>query len=93
MFLNCPDVNNGVNTDLVFPEGPQQNPSPEALPTDETVFATCYQHSDFDAATLVQDPERVSQFFCWKKHVWSHYLKIVAHSNNIVTGVINEIGL
>ena len=93
VFLNCPDVDNGVNTDLVFPEGPQQNLSPEALPTDETVFATCYRHSDFDIATLVQDPERVSQFFRWKEHVRSHYSKIVAHSDDILTGVTNEIGL
>ena len=64
VFLNCPDVNNGVDTDLVFPKGPQQNPSPEALPIDETVFATCHRYSDFDIATLVWDPEQVSQFFC-----------------------------
>jgi len=52
VFLNCLDVDNRVNTDLVFPKGPQQDPSPKALPTDATVFATCYQHSDFDIATL-----------------------------------------
>jgi len=52
VFLNRLDVDNGVNTDLVFPEGPQQDPSPEALPTNKTVFATCYQYSDFDIATL-----------------------------------------
>ena len=42
VFLNRPDVDNRVNTDLVFPEGPQQDPSPQALPTDQTVFATCH---------------------------------------------------
>jgi len=63
VFLNRPDVDNGVNTDLVFPEDPQQDPSPEALPTDETVFATCHQYSDFDIATSAWDPERASQFF------------------------------
>jgi len=73
VFLNRPDVDNGVNTDLVFPEGPQQDPSPQALPTDQTVFATCHRHSDFDIATLVRDPERISQFFRWKEHVRSHY--------------------
>ena len=93
VFLNRPDVDNGVNTDLVFPEGPQQDPSPQALPTDQTVFATCHRHSDFDIATLVRDPERVSQFFRWKEHVRSHYSKIAAHSDDILTGVTNEIGL
>jgi len=93
VFLNRPDVDNGVNTDLVFPEGPQQDPSPEALPTDETVFATCHRHSDFDIATLVRDPERASQFFRWKEHVRSYHSKIVAHSDDVLTGVTNEIGM
>jgi len=93
VFLNCPDVDNGVDTDLVFPEGPQQDPSPQALPTDQTVFATCHRHSDFDIPTLVRDPERMSQFFRWKEHVQSHHSKIVAHSNDILIGVTNENGL
>ena len=93
VFLNCPDVDNGVDTDLVLPEGPQQDPSPQALPTDQTVFATCHRHSDFDIPTLVRDPERVSQFFRWKEHVRSHYSKSVAHFNDVLTGVTNEIGL
>ena len=93
VFLNCPDVDNGVDTDLVLPEGPQQDPSPQALPTDQTVFATCHRHSYFDIPTLVRGPERVSQFFRWKEHVRSHHSKIVAHSNDILTGVTNEIGM
>ena len=93
VFLNCPDVDNGIDTDLVFPEGPHQDPSPHALPTDQTVFTTCHRHSDFDIATLVRDPKRVSQFFRWKEHVRSHHSKIVAHSNDILTGVTNEIGM
>ena len=93
VFLNCPDVDNGVDPDLIFPEGPQQDPSPQALPADETVFATCHRHSDFDIPTLVRDPERVSQFFRWKEYVQSHQSKIVAHSNDILTAVTNEIGL
>ena len=93
VFLNCPDVDNGIDTDLVFPEGPQQDPSPHALPTDQTVFTTCHRHSDFDIPTLVRDPKRVSQFFRWKEHVRSHHSKIVAHFNDILTGVTNEIGM
>ena len=93
VFLNCPDVDNGVDIDLILPEGPQQDPSPRALPTDETVFSTCQRHSDFDIPTLVRDPERVLQFFRWYEHVQSHHSKIVAHSNDVLTAVTNEIGL
>ena len=93
VFLSCFDLDYGIDTDLILPEGPQQDSSPQALPTDETVFATCHRHSDFDIATLVRDPERLSQFFRWKEHVQSYHSKIVAHSNDVLTGVTNEIGL
>jgi len=91
VFLSCFDLDYGIDTDLIFPKGPQQDSSPQALPTDETVFATCYWHSDFDIATLVWDPEQLSQFFCWKEHVQSHHSKIVAHSNNVLAAVMNEV--
>ena len=73
---------------LVLPEGPQQDPNPQALPTDETIFATCHRHSDFDIPTLVRDPK---QFLRWCKHVQSQHLKIVAHSNDVLNAVTNEI--
>ena len=92
VFLNCPDIEYGVDMDLVFPEGPQQDPSPQALPTDETIFATCHQHSDFDIPTLVRDPRRALQFLRWCKHVQSRHSKIVAHSNDVLNAVTNEIG-
>ena len=93
VFLNCPDDDYGVDINLVFPEGPQQDPTSQGLPTDGTVFATCHRHSDFDIPTLVRDPERVSQFFRWKEHVRSHHSKIVAHSNDVLTAATNETGL
>jgi len=93
VFLNRPDIDNGVNTDLVFPESLQQDPSLQALPTDETVFATCHRHSDFDIATSARHPERASQFFRWKEHVRSYHSKIVAHSDDVLTGVTTEIGM
>ena len=77
---------------LVLPEGPQQDPNPQALPTDETIFATCHRHSDFDIPTLVRDPRRALQFLRWCKHVQSRHLKIVAHSNDVLNAVTNEIG-
>ena len=92
VFLNYPGIDYGVDMDLVFPEGPQQDPSPQALPTDETIFATCHQHSDFDIPTLVRDPRRALQFLRWCKHVQSRHLKIVAHSNDVLNAVTNEIG-
>lgn len=91
-FLNCPDVDYGVDMDLVFPEGPQQDPSPQALPTDETIFATCHRHSDFDIPTLVRDPERALQFLRWCEFAQSRHSKIVAHSNDVLNAVTNEIG-
>ena len=93
VFLNCPDVDNGVDTDLVLPEGPQQNPSPQALHTDETIFATCQRHSDFDIPTLVRDRERALQFFRWHEHVQSHQSKIAVHSNDVLNAMTNETGL
>ena len=93
LFFNCPDFDNGIDTDLVLPEGPQQDPNPQALPTDEMVFATCQRHSDFDIPTLVRDPQRASQFFRWREHVQSHHWKIVVHSNGVLTAATNEIGL
>ena len=87
VFLSCYD-SDGVDMNLVLPEGPQQDPSPQALPTDETIFATCHRHSDFDIPTLVRDPK---QFLRWCKHVQSQHLKIVAHSNDVLNAVTNEI--
>lgn len=92
VFLNCPDVDYGVDIDLVFPEGPQQDPSPQALPTDETVFSTCHRHSDFDLPTLVRDPERALQFLRWCKYVQTHHLKVGAHSNDVLNAITNETG-
>ena len=93
VFLSCFDLDYEIDTDLIFPKGSQQDSSPQALPTDKTVFATYHWYSDFDIATLVWDPEQLSQFFHWKEHVQSHHSKIVAHSNDILTGVTNEIGM
>ena len=76
VFLNCPGIDYGVDMDLVFPEGPQQDPSPQALPTDETMFITCHRHSDFEIPTLVRDPRRALQFLRWCKHVQSRHSKI-----------------
>ena len=91
VFLNYPGIDYGVDMDLVFPEGPQQDPSPQPLPTDETMFITCHRHSDFEIPTLVRDPRRALQFLRWCKHVQSRHSKIVAHSNDI-NAVTNEIG-
>ena len=39
--------------------------------TPQTIFATCYRHSDFEIPTLVRDPRRALQFPRWCKHVQS----------------------
>lgn len=59
-----------VNTDLILPEGPPQNPD-EPLEPDELVCATHHHNSDFDSATLIRDPRRAAQFFRWRAHMQS----------------------
>lgn len=80
-----------VNTVLILPEGPPQDPNQPLLP-DEVLSATHRKNSDFDVATLIRDPKRTSQFFRWHAQVNAQYSKLVAHPNDVLSAETNEGG-
>ncbi|GJJ06695.1 hypothetical protein Clacol_000890 [Clathrus columnatus] len=76
---------------LILPEGPPEDPSKPLL-SDEELFVTHHRHSDFDLATLIRNGDRAHQFFRWKEYVQRSYPKVVAHSQDVLTGSTNNIG-
>ena len=90
-YINTPDPNMEVDETLILPEGPPQGPNQPLLP-DEQVFATYHRHSDFDIETLIRDRARALRFFRWKEEIQRRYSKIVAHPNDTLTALTNEVG-
>lgn len=91
IFIDVPHPDIEVDEDLILPQGPPQDPH-QPLLADEEVFAGHHRHSDFDRATLVRDRSRALQFFRWNKHVQKKFLKLVAHPDDTLTAVTNEVG-
>jgi hypothetical protein len=90
-YINTPDPNMEVDNTLILPEGPPQDPNQPLLP-DEQIFATYHRHSDFDIETLVRDRARALQFFRWQEEVQRRYSKVVAHPNDTLTALTNQVG-
>ncbi|KAH0581609.1 hypothetical protein H2248_011312 [Termitomyces sp. 'cryptogamus'] len=88
-WIQIPDPDIGMNTNLVLPEGPPRDPDRPLL-TDEEVFATHKHQSDFDIATLVRDQTRALQFFRWQDHIQRRFSKIVA-PNDTLNAVANTL--
>ncbi|KAF8874525.1 hypothetical protein CPB84DRAFT_1853586 [Gymnopilus junonius] len=91
IYIDLPSPDLEFDEDLILPQGPPQDPN-QPLLADDQVFVTCCRHSDFDLATLVRDRARALQFFRWHKHVQQRYSRPVAHPNDRLTGVTNEVG-
>jgi hypothetical protein len=90
-YINTPDPHMEVDETLILLEGPPQDPNQSLLP-DERIFATYHRHSDFDIETLVRDCARALQFFRWQEEVQRRYSKVVAHPNDTLTALTNEVG-
>ena len=90
-FIIRPEIDIEIDTDLILPEGPPQDPD-QPLSPDEVVFATHHTNSDFDVATLIRDRRRASQFFRWHMQVNARYSKVVAHPDDVLSGKTNEAG-
>jgi len=91
VYIDVPHPDMEVDEKLILPEGPPKDPG-QSLLSDEEVLATHCRHSDFDLATLVRDRTRALQFFRWHEHVQRKYSKLVAHPNDTLTAVTNEVG-
>ena len=91
-FLIRPELDIEINTDLILPEGPPQDPG-QPFMSDEAVFATHCTNSDFDVPTLVRDNKRAAQFFRWHAQVQTRYSKVVAHPDDVLSAATNKVGL
>ncbi|KZT02266.1 uncharacterized protein LAESUDRAFT_815464 [Laetiporus sulphureus 93-53] len=91
LYIDMPHPDIEVDQNLILPEGPPKDPN-QSLMSDEEVFATHHRHSDFDIETLVRDRARALQFFRWHEHVQRQCSKLVAHPNDILNAVTNEVG-
>ncbi|KZT63207.1 hypothetical protein DAEQUDRAFT_770806 [Daedalea quercina L-15889] len=91
LYLLMADPHYSVDEDLILPEGPPQDPSLPLIP-DGDVFATHHRNSDFDRTTLVRDRARALQYFRWHSHVQAQNPKLVAHPNDIITAMTNDVG-
>jgi hypothetical protein len=90
-YINTPESILEVDEDLILPEGPPLDPN-QPLLADEEIFATHDRHSDFDHVTLLRDRARALQFFRWKEQVQRRCSKVVAHANDTLTALTNEVG-
>lgn len=88
-YINTPDPHMEADEDLI--KGPPQDPSRPLL-ADKQIFATYHRHSDFDLVTLIKDRARALQFFRWKSEVRRRYSKVVAHPNDTLIALTNEVG-
>lgn len=91
IFIDVPRPDLEVDEELILPQGPPQDPLRPLL-ADQEVFATHHRHSDFDSATLIRDPSGALQFFRWHRNVQKQHSKLVAHPNDTISAVTNEVG-
>lgn len=90
-FLLRADPDYEVDTILILPEGPPQDPN-QCLPSAEALFATHRRNSDFDVATLIRDRRRASQFLRWHTQTQTRYRKLVARPGDVLSAATNETG-
>jgi hypothetical protein len=85
-FIQHPDIDT-----LEVREGPPQNPD-QPLLSDQEVFDSCKQLTDFDLVTLPHYPAWAYQFFRWCKYAKEGKVPI-ARSGDVLTAATNNTGI
>jgi len=91
-LIDVPGPGMEIDEEPILPKGPPIDPN-QPLSADEQLFETYHRHSDFDLVTLIRDHARAQQFFRWKEKVQRRYSKVVAHPNDTLSALTNQVGL